>query len=319
MEILVTGGAGFIGSQLCAKLLARGDGVVVFDNFNDFYDPALKERNVAELQGMRGFELVRGDLRERDAVEAVFGRRRFDAVVHLAAMAGVRPSVKDPSLYNQVNIQGTIHILDALRARDGVKLIFGSSSSVYGNNTKVPFAETDPLDRMASPYAVTKRAGEQFASCYHSLYGIPTSCLRFFTVYGPRQRPEMAIAKFASLIERGGSIPVYGDGTTRRDYTYIDDILNGVIRAIDRCAGFEIYNLGESRTVTLRELIDHLAHAIGRTPKLQFLPPEPGDVPVTFADVTKARAMLGYEPSVPIEEGVRRYVAWRRGNAVAGK
>lgn len=312
MEILVTGGVGFIGSQLCERLLARGDGVVVFDNFNDFYNVQLKERNAALLRGKRGFELVRGDLRSREAVDAVFDRRPFDVVVHLAAMAGVRPSVKNPSLYNDVNIQGTIHLLDALKRRPKTKFIFGSSSSVYGANTKVPFAETDLLEKMVSPYAVTKRAGEQFASCYHSLYGIPTVCLRFFTVYGPRQRPEMAIAKFTDSIERGEALPVYGDGRARRDYTYVDDILDGIIKSIDRCAGFEIYNLGESRTVELRELIDNIAREVGKPAKIQYLPAEPGDVPLTYADITKARTKLGYDPRVPIEEGVRRYVKWRR-------
>ncbi len=312
MEVLVTGGAGFIGSQLVARLLDRGDGVVVFDNFNDFYDPAVKERNVASLAGRKGFDLVRGDLRERAAVDACFGKRPFDAVVHLAAMAGVRPSVKDPVLYDQVNCVGTLHLLEALRRRPATRFVFGSSSSVYGANEKVPFSETDPLDRMLSPYAVSKRAGELYASCFHSLYGIPTACLRFFTVYGPRQRPEMAIAKFAALIERGEEIPVFGDGSTRRDYTYIDDILDGVVRALDRCAGFEIYNLGESRTIELGALVALLGETLGKTPRVRRLPPEPGDVPVTYADVTKARARLGYEPSTPIEEGVRRYVEWLR-------
>ncbi|MBI3817881.1 MAG: GDP-mannose 4,6-dehydratase [Planctomycetes bacterium] len=312
MEIFVTGGAGFIGSHLCERLLERGDGVVVFDNFNDFYDVRFKERNAAAIATRRGCEIVRGDLRDRAAVFAAFKKRPFDAVVHLAALAGVRPSVKDPSKYNEVNIQGTINLLDAIRERPSTKFIFGSSSSVYGANSKTPFAESDPIEKMVSPYAVTKRAGEQFASCYHSLYQIPTVCLRFFTVYGPRQRPEMAIAKFASLIERGDPVPVFGDGRTRRDYTYVDDILDGVIKSIDRCGGYELFNLGESRTIELRELIDVLAREIGKPAKLQFLPPEPGDVPVTFADITKARAVLGYDPRVAIEDGVRRYVRWRR-------
>lgn len=318
MEILVTGGAGFIGSHLTERLLGRGDSVVIFDNFNDFYDPALKERNVASIQaaaqrpGSGKFSLVRGDLRERAALESCVRSRPFDAVVHLAAMAGVRPSVKDPILYDQVNCIGTLHLLEAMRARPQMKLIFGSSSSVYGANTKVPFAETDPLERMVSPYAVSKRSGELYAACFHQLYGIPITCLRFFTVYGPRQRPEMAIAKFAALIEQGKNLPIYGDGSTRRDYTYVDDILDGILRAIDRCAGFEIYNLGESATVELRRLVDVLAHAIGKPAHVKHLPPEPGDVPLTYADVSKARAELGYEPRTTIEDGVARYVEWRR-------
>ena len=313
MEVLVTGGAGFIGSHLCERLLARGDGVVAFDNFNDMYDPRLKERNAGDLSRHRRFECVRGDLRDRDAVRSAFARRSFDVVVHLAAMAGVRPSLKDPVLYEQVNCVGTLHLLDAVRERPQTKLIFGSSSSVYGANSKVPFAETDPLENMVSPYAVTKRAGELHAACYASLYGIPTACLRFFTVYGPKQRPEMAIALFADRIERGEPVPMYGDGSTRRDYTYVDDILDGILRAIERCAGFEIYNLGESRTVALAELVDLLAKAIGKPARVQKLPPQPGDVPITYADVSKARARLAYAPSVPIEERLARYVAWRRG------
>jgi UDP-glucuronate 4-epimerase len=315
VEVFVTGGAGFIGSHLVERLLSRGDGVVVWDNFNDFYDPALKEKNISMFAGRRGFELIRGDLRDRDALHRALARRPCDAVVHLAAMAGVRPSVRNPSLYNEVNIQGTTHLLDALRERPDVKFIFGSSSSVYGANTKVPFSEDDPLERMVSPYAVTKRCGELLASCYHALYGIPTVCLRFFTVYGPRQRPEMAIAKFAAMIERGERLPVYGDGTTRRDYTYVDDILDGILKSIDHCLGFDIYNLGESRTVELRELIDCIAREVGKPAKVDFLPPEPGDVPITYADITKARTKLGYDPRVPIEAGVRRYVQWRRQNA----
>ncbi|MBL8694603.1 MAG: GDP-mannose 4,6-dehydratase [Planctomycetes bacterium] len=318
MEILVTGGAGFIGSHLTERLLGRGDSVVVFDNFNDFYDPALKEHNVASIQaaaqrpGSGTFALVRGDLRERAALESCVRSRPFDAVVHLAAMAGVRPSVKDPVLYDQVNCIGTLHLLEAMRARPEIRLIFGSSSSVYGANTKVPFAETDPLERMVSPYAVSKRSGELYAACFHQLYGIPITCLRFFTVYGPRQRPEMAIAKFAALIEQGKDLPIYGDGSTRRDYTYVDDILDGIVRAIDRCSGFEIYNLGESSTVELRRLVDVLAQAIGKPAHVKHLPPEPGDVPLTYADVSKARTQLGYEPRTTIEDGVARYVEWRR-------
>lgn len=312
MELLVTGGAGFIGSTLCQRLLDRGDHVVAFDNFNEFYDPSLKEKNVAPMLGSSKFELIRGDLRDRNSITRCVRGRRFDAVVHLAAMAGVRPSVKDPALYNDVNCLGTIHVLEALRDRPETRFVFGSSSSVYGANTKVPFAEDDPLEHMISPYAASKRSGEQYASCYHALFGIPVACLRFFTVYGPRQRPEMAIAKFASLIERGEELPLYGDGTTRRDYTYVDDILDGILRAIERCNGYEVYNLGESRTVELRELVDLLAKEIGRPAKVKFLPPEPGDVPVTYADIRKARERLGYDPQVPIEEGIRRYVEWRR-------
>jgi UDP-glucuronate 4-epimerase len=315
VHVLVTGGAGFIGSSLCERLLARGDRVVAFDNFNDFYDPMLKERNVAPFLGSPKFELIRADLRDRNAVDRCVRGRVYDAVVHLAAMAGVRPSVKNPALYNDVNCLGTIHLLEALRDRPTTRFVFGSSSSVYGANEKVPFSESDSLEHMISPYAASKRAGEQYASCYHALFGFPVTCLRFFTVYGPKQRPEMAIAKFASLIERGEELPVYGDGTTRRDYTYVDDILDGLVRAIDKCAGYEIYNLGESRTVELRELVDLLSKAIGKPAKTRRLAPEPGDVPITYADIRKAKTQLGYNPTVPIEEGIRRYVAWRKSSA----
>jgi UDP-glucuronate 4-epimerase len=313
-RILVTGGAGFIGSHTCERLVARGDELVVLDNFNDFYDPALKRANAALLGGAR---VVEGDIRDRALVSKLFAEGEFDAVVHLAAMAGVRPSVQDPLLYEDVNVRGTLVLLEELRRRPRTRFVFASSSSVYGARDKMPFGEQDDIPHPVSPYAATKRAGELVSYTYHHLFGLPVSCLRFFTVYGPRQRPEMAIAKFTRAIDRGEPIPFFGDGSTRRDYTYVDDIVDGVVAAIDRCAGYEIYNLGENATTTLSELVEQLGRALGRAPILDRQPLQPGDVPLTCADVTKARSKLGYSPRTPVAEGLRRYVAWYREFAVS--
>jgi UDP-glucuronate 4-epimerase len=310
-RVLLTGGAGFIGSHVAERLLARGDRVVALDNFNDFYDPALKRRNAAALAAA-GAEIVTGDIRDRERVQELFERGRFDALVHLAALAGVRPSVEDPLAYADVNVQGTLVLLEELRTRPQTRFVFASSSSVYGANERVPFREDDEIHHPVSPYAATKRAGELLCWTYHHLFGIPTACLRFFTVYGPRQRPEMAIAKFVRAVLAGKPIPFYGDGTTRRDYTYIDDIVQGVVAALDRCAGYEIYNLGESETTSLSELVEQIGALCGRAPVLDRQPLQPGDVLITFADVSKARARLGYQPTTPVAEGLRRYVAWYR-------
>jgi UDP-glucuronate 4-epimerase len=308
-RILVTGGAGFIGSHTVERLLARGDQPVVLDNFNDFYDPAIKRANVARFPSV---PVVVGDIRDRALVDALFAEQRFDGVIHLAAMAGVRPSVQDPLLYEDVNVRGTMVLLEAARRQPGVRFVFASSSSVYGARDRSPFREDDDIPRPVSPYAATKRAGELIAYTYHHLFAVPVACLRFFTVYGPRQRPEMAIAKFSAAIERGEAIPFYGDGSTRRDYTYIDDIVDGVVAAYDRCQGYEIFNLGESATTSLSELVDALARALGREARLDRQPLQPGDVPLTCADVSKAVRLLGYAPKVGVDEGLRRYVAWRR-------
>ena len=310
-RVLLTGGAGFIGSHVAERLLARGDRVVVLDNFNDFYDPALKRRNAAALEAA-GAEVVTCDIRDRERVRELFERGRFDALVHLAALAGVRPSVEDPLAYADVNVQGTLVLLEELRKRPQTRFVFASSSSVYGANERVPFREDDEIHHPVSPYAATKRAGELLCWTYHHLFGIQTACLRFFTVYGPRQRPEMAIAKFVRAVLAGKPIPFYGDGTTRRDYTYIDDIVQGVVAALDRCAGYEIYNLGESQTTSLSELVEQIGAVCGRAPVLDRQPLQPGDVLITFADVSKARAQLGYQPTTPVAEGLRRYVAWYR-------
>jgi len=309
MRVLITGGAGFIGSSLGERLLARGDEVVVLDNFNDFYDPAIKRRNAAEV--LAGARVVEADLRDEARVRALV-EEGFDAVVHLAAMAGVRPSVEDPLLYQDVNVRGTLILMEALRRRPETRFVMASSSSVYGGNTKVPFSEADEIHQPVSPYAATKRATELLAYTHHHLFGIPTTCLRFFTVYGPRQRPEMAIHKFVRLTLAGEPIPFFGDGETRRDYTYIDDIVDGVVRSIDRCEGYEIYNLGESRTTSLSELVALIGEACGRAPVLDRQPMQPGDVVITYADVSKAREHLGYAPSTTVREGLARFMEWYR-------
>ena len=308
-RILLTGGAGFIGSHVGERLLARGDELWVLDNFNDFYDPAIKRRN-AEALTAAGARVVTGDFRDVDTVEGLFSEGRFDALIHLAAMAGVRPSLEDPLLYQDVNVRGTMILLEALRKRPETRFVFASSSSVYGANETIPFSEADEIHHPVSPYAATKRAGELIAYTYHHLYGIPTSALRFFTVYGPRQRPEMAIAKFTRAILEGRPIPFYGDGSTRRDYTYVDDIVDGVLASLDRCEGYEIYNLGENATTSLSDLVSMLGEVCGKQPILDRQPLQPGDVMVTCADVTKAQEKLGYAPSVPVAEGLRRYVEW---------
>ena len=314
MNLLVTGGAGFIGSHLSARRLARGDRVVVVDDFNDFYDPALKRENVRDLLPHPAFRLVEGDIRDRALVFRTFGEERFDAVLHLAARAGVRPSLKDPVLYEEVNCVATLHLLEAAVAHGRPRLLFASSSSVYGINSKLPFAEDDPIDRPISPYATTKRAGELHVYNAHHLHGLSAFCLRFFTVYGPRQRPEMAIARFIRSVEEGAPIPFYGDGSSRRDYTYIDDIADGVEAALDSGTdpGFEIVNLGGAHPVTLTELVTEVERATGRKARLDRQPPQPGDVPVTYASVEKAERLLGFRARVPLAEGLARSVQWFR-------
>jgi len=309
MKVLVTGGAGFIGSHLCQRLLARGEQVTVLDNFNDFYAPALKRANAALLQGAR---IVEGDIRDAPAVGELFRAGAFDAVVHLAAMAGVRPSLVDPLHYSDVNVRGTQILLRELEQRPGVRFVFASSSSVYGANERVPFREDDDIQRPISPYAATKRAGELLAYTHHHLYGTPITCLRFFTVYGPRQRPEMAIHSFVEKCLAGKPIPFFGDGSTRRDYTYIDDIVDGTLRALDRAQGYAIYNLGESETVSLSELIGLIGELCGKSPVLDRRPLQPGDVLVTCADVSKARRELGYDPRTPLATGLAHFLAWFR-------
>ena len=313
-SILITGGAGFIGSHLIDHLLAEdGWRVTVVDDFNDFYDPSIKRKNVKTRLSNPNFELIEADIRDREALRRVFGETNFDCIVHLAARAGVRPSLTEPHLYLETNVNGTMNLLELARSSGTKQFIFGSSSSVYGINNKVPFSEDDPIFNPISPYAATKAAGELICHSYAHLYGLRIVCLRFFTVYGARQRPDLAIHKFAKLIAAGKPIPVFGDGTTRRDYTYIDDIIAGVRAAIDYDqSNYEIINLGESRTVELRELISILENALGERAEIDWQPVQPGDVPQTFADITKARRLLGYNPQTQIEEGIKRFVEWFR-------
>ena len=316
-NILVTGGAGFIGSHLVDKLLSEGDwNIIVVDDFNDFYDPAIKRANMARHRQHSNYRLEEADIRQRTALERIFDDSKFDCIVHLAARAGVRPSLAQPLLYSQTNIEGTLNLLELSRQHNIKQFVFGSSSSVYGINAKVPFSEDDPIRQPISPYAATKAAGELICHTYTHLYGIRCVCLRFFTVYGPRQRPDLAIHKFARLISEGKSIPVFGDGTTRRDYTYIDDIIAGVRAAIDYTrTEYEVINLGESRTVELRELISLLEKELGLSAKIDRQPLQPGDVPQTFADITKARQILGYDPQTQIETGIKQFVEWFRSSS----
>ena len=312
--ILVTGGAGFIGSGVVTSLLGRGADVVCLDDFNDYYDPAFKRANLRAVASNPRFRLVEGDIRDAALVEDTYRRFGVTATVHLAARAGVRPSLQQPRLYQEVNGAGTLNLLDAARKTGANTFIFGSTSSVYGINSKVPFAEEDPITRPVSPYAATKRGAELMAFTYHHLYGLAVTCLRFFTVYGPRQRPEMAICLFADRLVHGMTVPRYGDGSTARDYTYVDDIVAGTLAALDAAAPFEIVNLGGSRTTTLARLIELVARALGVEPRVEELPLQPGDVPITFADVSKAKRLWGWEPRVPIEEGIVRFVEWFRAN-----
>ena len=309
-HVLVTGGAGFIGSHLTRRLLDRGDRVTVLDDFNDFYDPARKRANVAPFLGRPDYRLVEGDIRDAERVDGLFAGGGFTAVVHLAARAGVRPSLQEPILYEEVNCVGTLRLLEAARRHGPEVFVFGSSSSVYGINDKVPFAEDDEVNRPISPYATTKRTSELLCYNYHHLYGLKTPCLRFFTVYGPAQRPEMAIHKFTDLLARGEEVPLFGDGGSRRDYTFIDDIVDGVVAALDLAPGFEILNLGGAETTRLDDLVRWLAAELGAEPRIRHLPEQPGDVPITYADVTKAGRLLGYSPKVPIRDGLKRFVAW---------
>jgi len=311
-RILVTGGAGFIGSHLVDHLLLDDSfHVTVVDNFNDFYDPAIKRANITPHLATENFELVEADISDPRAMEDLFARSKFDCVVHLAARAGVRPSLEAPLAYETTNVRGTFTLLEAARRNKVPRFVFGSSSSVYGVNSRVPFSEDDPVASPISPYAVTKIAGEAACHTYSHLYGLRIVCLRLFTVYGARQRPDLAIHKFARLISKGLPIPMFGDGTTRRDYTYIDDIIAGLFAAMkyDRTQ-FEVINLGESRTVELRRLVELIEQALGKRAIIDHQPQQPGDVPVTFADVSKARRLLGYEPATQIEAGIERFVEW---------
>lgn len=311
MTILVTGGAGFIGSHLCGHLLEKGRRVLCLDNFDTFYDPEIKERNIAAMLEDSNFALLRGDIRDEDVLKKVFAENEVDCVVHLAAKAGVRPSIRQPAEYMDVNVNGTACLLEAMRKAGVNRLVFGSSSSIYGNQDKMPFSESDDVSRPISPYAASKRSGELLAHVYHHLYGMDVVCLRFFTVYGPRQRPDLAIHKFTQLALNGQPIPLYGDGLTRRDYTFVEDIVGGIMTLIETPGqGFEIFNIGSGNPVTLFDMVKALEKVLNKPLLINFLEKQPGDVEQTWADISKARKAFGYQPSVSFGEGVRRFVEW---------
>ena len=313
MNFLVTGGAGFIGSHVCEELLRQGHAVWAFDNLHPFYPTAAKERNLAEIKAAGGdFTFVLGELAEPTALRNLFRNVKFDQVIHLAALAGVRPSLMEPESFQQINVEGTVNLLEAAHHSGIKKVTIASTSSVYGVNKKVPFSENDPTQRLISPYAASKLACEALGHVYHHVYGMDIAMLRFFTVYGPRQRPDLAIHKFARLIEDGKPVPVFGDGSTARDYTYVSDTVAGVIACTNREFGYEIFNLGESHTVTLARLIEVLEQTLGKKAIIERHPQQPGDVPLTYADISKARKFLGYDPKVGIEEGIRLFVEWFR-------
>lgn len=310
MRILITGAAGFIGSHLGEKLLALGHSIIGIDNFDPFYSKKIKEANLKQLNSSRKFSFYEKDIRNKLSLEDVFESNKIEIVIHLAAKAGVRPSIDHIGEYYDVNITGTLNLLEAMRKNGVSKFIFASSSSVYGNNAKVPFSEIDSVDFPISPYAATKKSGELLCHVYNHLYQFDISCLRFFTVFGPRQRPDLAIHKFTRLIDLNKPIPVFGDGSTSRDYTYIDDIIEGILCAINKLGGFNIYNIGESRVVTLNELILMIENKLNKKAIVDKYPMQAGDVKQTFSDITKAKKEIGYDPKYNLEVGIQKFVIW---------
>jgi UDP-glucuronate 4-epimerase len=320
MNFLVTGGAGFIGSHLCERLLRSGHAVWTVDDLNDFYDPSIKRRNLAEIRALGGpFVFSQGDITDRRCVDSLFRGAQFDQIIHLAARAGVRPSLEEPALYQRVNVEGTVNLLEAARLAGVRKVILASSSSVYGVNSKTPFAENDPIFSPISPYAASKLACEALGHVYHHVYGLDVAMLRFFTVYGPRQRPDLAIHKFAGRIAAGQAIEVFGDGSTARDYSYVADIVDGIMACTRQTLGFEIFNLGGSQPVTLSRLIELLEKAMKKRALIKRLPPQPGDVPCTWADTAKSASRLGYSPRIKIEEGIPLFLEWFDNQAKSAK
>ena len=311
-KILVTGGAGFIGSHTTQALLDRGDEVICLDNFNDYYDPQRKYKNAALFVGRPGYTLIEGDIRDQDTLETLFEAHQPRRVIHIAAMAGVRYSIRHPELYESVNVRGTLNILELARRYEIENMAFASSSSVYGARQKVPFSEDDRVDTPVSPYAATKRAAELLCYTYHHLYGLNVTALRFFTVYGPRGRPDMSPYLFTEAVFRGTELKRFGDGSTLRDYTYIDDIVQGVVAAVDRPLGYEIINLGNSQPILLRDYIALVEKLVGKRANVVQYPMPSGDVPRTFADISKARRLLDYDPQMPFEKGMARFVSWYR-------
>jgi len=318
MNILITGGAGFIGSHLSEKIIGLGHRVICIDNFNDYYDPAIKEHNLKDIIDDKNFILYRADILDRTAVQKIFSAHNIDIVIHLAARAGVRPSLSNAVLYEKVNVEGTINLLESCKEKAITRFIFASSSSVYGGNKKTPFSETDKVDFPVSPYAATKKSGELICYTYHHLYDISIFAFRFFTVYGPRQRPEMAIHKFARKIFNGVPVEVYGDGSSSRDYTYINDIVNGIIGSLDLVRGFEIINLGNSYPIKLLDLMKLIEEKAGKKALIKYTEMQPGDVFTTYADIGKARKLIKYNPEIPIEEGLEYFMDWYKNKLEEG-
>jgi len=309
IKILVSGGAGFIGSHLIERLLKEGYEVVCLDNFNDYYDPQIKRDNIKTFLREKRFNLIEADIRDKDILKRIFNKYEFQKVIHLAAQAGVRLSLKQPNLYVDVNINGTLNLLELCREYKIKNFIFGSSSSVYGATKEIPFSEEGKL-KPISPYGVSKRTGELLCYTYNHLYNLPVTILRFFTVYGPRQRPDMAIHKFTKLIDEGKEICLYGNGETSRDYTYISDIVEGIMSALNKDFNYEIFNLGNSNPTNLSHMISLIEKNIGKSAKVKYLPERPGDPSITFADISKSKRMLNYNPKIKIEKGIKRFVEW---------
>jgi UDP-glucuronate 4-epimerase len=314
MNILVTGAAGFIGSQVCEHFIRLGHQVTGLDNFDDFYAVEFKELNLAELKTSKDFTFYTADIRDSTALDNIFSDNKVDVVIHLAAKAGVRPSIESIGEYYDVNVNGTVCLLESMRKNDVRKMLFASSSSIYGNNPKVPFSEQDQVDNPISPYASTKKSGELLCHVYHHLYNFDISCLRFFTVFGPRQRPDLAIHKFTRLIDEGKPIPFYGDGSTSRDYTYIDDIVDGINCAVNHLNGYQLFNLGESNVVTLHHLVKTIENSLNKKAILNKQPMQPGDVSKTYADISKAKSEIGYNPKFDFETGISEFVKWYKAN-----
>jgi UDP-glucuronate 4-epimerase len=310
MRIFVTGAAGFIGSHVCEYYIDMGYSVVGIDNFDDFYPEKIKLSNMLKLNKSSHFQFYRADIRDRNSLNLIFSSNKIDAVIHLAAKAGVRPSIESIVEYYDVNVNGTVSLLEEMKLNGVKKMLFASSSSVYGNNKKVPFSECDPVDNPVSPYASTKKSGELLCHVYSHLYGFDITCLRFFTVYGPRQRPDLAIHKFTKLISEGKPIPFYGDGDTARDYTFIADIVYGISCALDNLSGYRVYNLGESRTINLRDIVKTIEYMLGKKARLNRLPIQPGDVKITFADISKAKSEIKYDPKYSFEIGMQEFYRW---------
>lgn len=305
-NIFITGMAGFIGSNLAKALLKEGFTVSGIDNFDDFYDPQIKRNAIEKLKAFGKFKLYEGDIRDRELLDHIFSEQKIDLVIHLAARAGVRPSIEQPGLYYEVNVTGSLNLLEAMRQANIKNMLFASSSSVYGNNKKVPFSELDPVDNPISPYAATKKAGELLCYTYHHLYDFNIFCLRFFTVYGPGQRPEMAIQQFGRKITQGLPITLFGDGSTRRDYTFVEDIVAGIMASAQKLKGYEILNLGNSDTISLIDLVHSIENTLGKKALIEWQPMQPGDVEITYADITKAAKLIGYKPDYQIQKGLKK-------------